>query len=62
MTAVFGPVASLTADSCQLVRFHERFGRVLKIDGGRAQDWIGRGARPSVTVRRLIEQARQAQV
>ena len=36
--------------------------KVLKIDVGRAQDWIGRGARPSVTVRRLIEQARQAQV
>jgi small subunit ribosomal protein S16 len=34
--------------------------KLLKLDVGKADDWIRRGARPSETVRRLIEQAREA--
>ena len=36
--------------------------KVVKIDVGKADAWIQKGAHPSDTVRRLIEQARASQV
>ena len=35
--------------------------KVLKIDVGKADEWIRRGAHPSDTVRKLIDRARGAQ-
>jgi small subunit ribosomal protein S16 len=34
--------------------------KVVQIDVGKADEWIGKGAHPSPTVARLIEQARTA--
>ena len=36
--------------------------KLVKIDVGKADEWIRRGAHPSDTVRKLIERARSAQV
>lgn len=50
-------------------RFNDRLGyydpkhrpKVVKIDVARADEWIRKGAHPSATVRKLIEDARASQ-